>query len=96
MKQDMEVIRQNCECKNLNAGERLDGPHGFAKPFLFVLVHDHSPFDDARYDVVIRAACLVEDVMPRLVTVNLIFLPIEEAKQKADVLRKAMDVLAKG
>ncbi|MFH1023905.1 MAG: DegT/DnrJ/EryC1/StrS family aminotransferase [Planctomycetota bacterium] len=38
----------------------------------------------------------VEDIMPRLVTVNLIFLPIEEAKQKAELLRKAIRMMEKG
>jgi perosamine synthetase len=39
---------------------------------------------------------VVEAVMPRLVTVNLIFLPIEEARQKAALLRKAFELMDKG
>lgn len=39
---------------------------------------------------------VVEDVMPRLITVNLIFLPIEEAKRKAELLRTAMDRMDRG
>ncbi len=39
---------------------------------------------------------VVEDVMPRLVTANLIFLPIEEAKRNADKLRRAIDIMEKG
>jgi dTDP-4-amino-4,6-dideoxygalactose transaminase len=39
---------------------------------------------------------VVEQVMPRLVTVNLIFLPIEEARKKAVLLRNALEMLNKG
>lgn len=39
---------------------------------------------------------VVEDVMPRLVTANLIFLPIEEAKRNAEGLRQAIDTMDKG
>lgn len=39
---------------------------------------------------------VVEDVMPRLVTVNLIFLPLDEAKTKADKLHKAIRIMEKG
>ena len=38
----------------------------------------------------------VEEVMPRLVTVNLIFLPIEEAKRTADKLRTAIELMERG
>ncbi len=34
---------------------------------------------------------VIEDLMPRLITVNLIFLPIEEANKKAELLRKAIE-----
>ena len=39
---------------------------------------------------------VVEDVMPRLVTVSLIFLPLEDAKVKADRLRRAIDIMSRG
>ncbi len=39
---------------------------------------------------------VVEDVMPRLVTSNLIFLPIEEAKRQADGLREAIELMGRG
>lgn len=39
---------------------------------------------------------VVEAVMPRLVTVNLIFLPVDEARQKADRLRQALDAMDRG
>jgi dTDP-4-amino-4,6-dideoxygalactose transaminase len=39
---------------------------------------------------------VVEDVMPRLVTVNLIFKPVEEAKRDAEKLRKAVDIMERG
>jgi hypothetical protein len=39
---------------------------------------------------------VVEAVMPRLVTANLIFLPIEEARQKAALLGKALAMMDKG
>lgn len=39
---------------------------------------------------------VIEDVMPRLVTVNLIFLPIEEAKRMADKLARAIATMDKG
>jgi hypothetical protein len=39
---------------------------------------------------------VVEDVMPRLVTVNLIFLSIEEARKMADKLCQAIETMSKG
>jgi len=56
------------------------------------------PFYTAESDYAYRAGLCpnVEDVMPRLVTVSLIFLPIEEAKRSADRLRKAIDLMEKG
>jgi len=36
---------------------------------------------------------VVEDVMPRLVTVNLIFLSIEDAKQTAEKLNDAIEMM---
>ncbi|NQU10300.1 DegT/DnrJ/EryC1/StrS family aminotransferase [bacterium] len=39
---------------------------------------------------------VVEDVMPRLVTANLIFLPLEEAQRNADKLRQAIDRMDRG
>ncbi len=39
---------------------------------------------------------VVEDVMPRLVTVNLIFKPIEDAKRDAEKLRKAIRIMERG
>jgi perosamine synthetase len=38
----------------------------------------------------------VEDVMPRLITVSLIFLPLDEARRTADKLRKAIDLMERG
>jgi hypothetical protein len=34
--------------------------------------------------------------MPRLVTVSLIFLPIEEARRKAEKLREAIAIMERG
>jgi perosamine synthetase len=49
---------------------------------------------DYRYE---KGLCpVVEDVMPRLVTANLIFLPIDEAKRNAERLRKTIDMMDKG
>ena len=49
---------------------------------------------DYRYE---KGLCpVVEDVMPRLVTANLIFLPIEEAKRNAERLRRVIDIMEKG
>jgi dTDP-4-amino-4,6-dideoxygalactose transaminase len=39
---------------------------------------------------------VIENLMPRLVTVNLIFLPVEEARRKAALLRKAIELTEKG
>ncbi len=39
---------------------------------------------------------VVEDVMPRLITVNLIFLSIEEAKRIADGLHRAIEAMERG
>ena len=39
---------------------------------------------------------VVEDVMPRLVTVNLIFKPIEDAKREAEKLRHAIKLMEQG
>jgi dTDP-4-amino-4,6-dideoxygalactose transaminase len=38
----------------------------------------------------------VEDLMPRLITVNLIFLPIDEAKRTAEKLHKVIAAMDKG
>jgi len=44
-----------------------------------------------------RGLCpVVEDVMPRLITVNLIFLSIEEAKRQAKKLRRAVEIMDEG
>lgn len=39
---------------------------------------------------------VIEDLMPRLITANLIFLPIEDAKRMADQLRKAIALMGRG
>ncbi len=39
---------------------------------------------------------VVEDIMPRLVTVSLIFLPLDEAKIQADALAKSIKLMDKG
>ena len=39
---------------------------------------------------------VVEDVMPRLVTVNLIFLPVAEAKRMAEKLGQAIEIMDRG
>jgi perosamine synthetase len=39
---------------------------------------------------------VIEDLMPRLVTVNLIFLPIEEAKRQAARLRQSIEIMDRG
>ena len=38
----------------------------------------------------------VEDLMPRLITVSLIFLPVDEARRTAEKLRKAIEIMNKG
>jgi len=44
-----------------------------------------------------RGLCpVVEDVMPRLITVNLIFLSIAEAKRMANKLSQAIAIMEKG
>jgi len=39
---------------------------------------------------------VVEEVMPRLVTVNLIFLPVDEARRTAEKLHQAIDTMNRG
>ena len=39
---------------------------------------------------------VTEEVMPRLITANLIFLPIEEAKVMAEKLQRAIEIIEKG
>jgi len=39
---------------------------------------------------------VVEEIMPRLVTVSLIFLPLDEARRQADALREAITIMEKG
>lgn len=39
---------------------------------------------------------VVEEVMPRLVTVSLIFLPLDEARRQADALLEAITIMEKG
>ena len=52
---------------------------------------DHS---DYRYR---KGLCpVVEDVMPRLITIMLIFLSIEQANRQAEKLRKAFEIMDKG
>ena len=59
---------------------------------------NNCPFYTAESDYAYKPGLCpnVEDVMPRLVTVSLIFLPIDEAKRTADTLRRAIDIMDKG
>jgi perosamine synthetase len=56
------------------------------------------PFYTAKSDYAYRQGLCptVEEVMPRLVTVNLIFLPLDEARRTADKLHRAMVLMDKG
>jgi dTDP-4-amino-4,6-dideoxygalactose transaminase len=56
-----------------------------------VLCPHYVKKSDYRYE---RGLCpVVEDVMPRLVTVSLIFKPIEDAKRDAEKLRKVIEIM---
>lgn len=56
-----------------------------------ILCPHYAKQSDYRYH---KGLCpVVEDLMPRLVTVNLIFKPIEEAKREAEKLHKAICIM---
>jgi dTDP-4-amino-4,6-dideoxygalactose transaminase len=59
---------------------------------------NRCPFFTAKSDYAYRQGLCptVEDLMPRLVTVNLIFLPTDEARRTADKLHRAIAIMDKG